>query len=623
MKQSEAGAASADSTNPTQVYKADLVRLMVPGLEPKAEIVPYGVDVEGKYFDGYPQLVKAEGSAQRYAVRKEKNVMVTMRDGVRLAVDIYRPDVDGERFPAIMAYGMWGKDAQEAIEWNADKPQRYYDSPFWDGTMEAGNFMYTVPRGYVHVIPDPRGIGNSEGPATRPDTVHNPADMHDLIEWIAAQPWSNGKVGMMGPSSYSWAQGEVAQNDPPPHLTALRPDEMIYFAGDHFHGIFDTLGYHIVFGRHGNDSTPATPNRALPPPPSLLMEHLPKEALEARLAEALEHPDYKYNTKWYSSLRYPMKSTWTFDMLLDALHPIPVESAAHKIKLPMYLGAPWGTRLYLWGTFHVYENASTPGACKKLMIYPPGFPPRPHTSYHDETVRWYDYWIKGIDNGIMDEPPIKIFVMGINKWKFENEWPLARTQWTKFYLHSQGRLSSDAVGSTSAVDTFVQPAPYLDPTVYCLKYRSAPVEEDMEIIGPVACHLEASIDIDDTNWMVDLIDVAPDGERQLLSTGYLKAKFRALDEEKSKPWQPIHPRQEPVPVVPGKVERYAIQMMPTANVFKKGHSIELIVRNQDDVLSRLGTWGVYMLPFMRTVTHTIHLGNSHVLLPLMPRTEHS
>lgn len=623
MKQSEAGAAAVDSTNPTQVYKADSVGLMVPGLEPKAEFVPYGVDVDGKYFDGYPQIVKAEGSAPRYAVRKEKDVMVTMRDGVRLAVDIYRPDGDGERFPAIMAYGMWGKDAQEAIEWNADKPQRYFDSPLWDGTMEAGNFMYTVPRGYVHVIPDPRGIGNSEGPATRPDTVHNPADMNDLIEWIAAQPWCNGKVGMMGPSSYSWAQGEIAQNDPPPHLAALRPDEMIYFAGDHFHGIFDTLAYHIVFGRHGNDSTPATPNRLLPPPPSLMKEYLPKEVLEARLAEALEHPDYKYNTKWYSSLRYPMKSTWTFDMLLDALHPMPVASSAHKIKLPMYLGAPWGTRLYLWGTFHVFENASTPDACKKLMIYPPGFPPRPHTSYHDETVRWYDYWIKGIDNGIMDEPPIKIFVMGINKWKFENEWPLARSQWTKFYLHPQGRLSSEEIGSTSAVDTFVQPAPYLDPTMYCLKYQSAPVEEDMEIIGPVACHLEASIDIDDTNWMVDLIDVAPNGERQLLSTGYLKAKFRALDETKSKPWQPIHPRQEPVPIVPGKAEMYAIQMMPTANVFKKGHSIELIIRNQDDLLSRLGTWGVYMLPFMQTVTHTIHLGNSHVLLPLIPRTKHS
>ena len=609
------------STTPTGVYKPDSIGLMIPGYEPQPQAVPYGTKVDGVYFDGYPQVVKQPETQPAYPVVRDKDVMVAMRDGTRLAIDIYRPDAQGERFPAILAYGLWGKDAQEAIEWNADKLQRYYDSPLWDGTMEAGNFMYTVPRGFVHVIPDPRGIGNSEGSLAHPALVHNPADIHDIVEWIAVQPWCNGKVGMMGPSSYSWAQGAVAQEDPPPHLVALRPDEMIYFSSDHFHGIFDTMTYHIEFGRHGNDSTPATPNRSLPPVPSLMIQHLPEEVLKAKLAEALENPDYKYNTKWYSSLRYPMKSSRTFDMLLDALHPMPMPSGAHKMELPMYLGTPWDTRLYIWGTFHVYEEASTPAKQKKLMIYPPGFPPRPHTSYHDETVRWHDYWLKGIDNGIMDEPPIKMFVMGINKWKFENEWPLARTQWTKFYLRPQGRLSANDADGEPAVDRFTQPAPYLDPTVYCLQYRTPPLEEDMEITGPVACHLDASIDIDDTNWMIDLVDVAPDGTRQLLSTGYLKAKFRALDPTKSRPWQPIHPRQEPVPVEPGKVERYEIQMMPTANVFQKGHAVELIIRNQDDLLSRLGTWGVYMLPFMQTVTHSIHLGESHVLLPLVPRAK--
>src|SRR5690606_35764637 len=144
----------------------------------KPEPVPYGTDVQGRYFDGYPQIIKVEPSEARYGLRKEKDVMVTMRDGARLAVDIYRPDIEGERFPAIMAYGMWGKDAQESIEWNTDKLQRSYDSPLWDGTMEAGDFTYTVPRGYVHVIPDPRGVGNSDGEAIRPDTVHHTGDIH-------------------------------------------------------------------------------------------------------------------------------------------------------------------------------------------------------------------------------------------------------------------------------------------------------------------------------------------------------------------------------------------------------------------------------------------------------------
>jgi predicted acyl esterase len=284
----------------------------------------------------------------------------------------------------------------------------------------------------------------------------------------------------------------------------------------------------------------------------------------------------------------------------------------------MYLGTPWLNRIYTWGTFESYEKINTPKQNKKLIIYPPGFPPRPYASYHDEIIRWYDHWLKGIDTGIMDEPPIKLFVMGVNKWRFENEWPLARTKWTKFYLHPEGGLSTEAVKGKPEPDILTQPAPYLDPKVYCLRYSTGPLDKDLEVTGPLAFYLEASIDIDDTNWMVDLVDVDPKGNRQWLSVGYLKAAFRAVDKEKSKPYRPIHPRQEPVPVPAGKKTDYAIAMMPTSNVFRKGHSMELAIRNQDDLMGRLGLWGVYMLPFMRTVTHTIHFGKSYVFLPVIP-----
>jgi predicted acyl esterase len=112
--------------------------------------------------------------------------------------------------------------------------------------------------------------------------------------------------------------------------------------------------------------------------------------------------------------------------------------------------------------------------------------------------------------------------------------------------------------------------------------------------------------------------VTPDGKRQLLSNGWLKAAHRALDPNRSKPYDPVHPRQDPVPVPPGKVVRYAIALQPTACVFGKRSWLELVIRNQDDVLSRLGTWGVYMLPFMRTVTHEIHFGDSHLFVPHIP-----
>jgi uncharacterized protein len=604
--------------NKVSVYNGDSVRVTVKGYKPVAQPIPYGTEVKGVYFDGYPQLVKQEESKPIYKVKKEKDIMVTLRDGVRIAVDVYRPDVKDGKFPAILAYAAWGKDAQEAIAWNWDKPQPYYDSPFWDGSMEAGNYMYTVPRGYVHVIPDPRGVGNSEAGGIiykGGSRFEDPKDIYDLIEWIAAQPWCTGKVGMMGPSGYSLAQMEVAQ-DPPPHLVAIRPDEGGEF-GLHFHGIWDTLGYHIGFGRHGNDSTLPPSNFPQTSAPPAMMK-LPKGELEARLQEALNHPDIKYNTKWYSSLKYPMKSPNTFDQILESFHPRPMKETAQNIKLPIYIGTPWVNKLYNWNCFRAWEKVRTPAPNKKLILYPPGFPARPYASYHDEIVRWYDYWLKGIDTGIMDEPPIKLFVMGINKWKFENEWPLARTNWTKYYLHPAGGLSTAQVNDTSKTDTFTQPAPYLDPKVYCLKYTTGPLAVDTEVTGPIALYLEATIDIDDTNWMADLVDVDPEGNRQWVSVGYLKAKFRALDESESKPYLPIHPRQDPVPVTPGRKTEYAISMMSTSVIFQKGHSMELIIRNQDDVLSRLGTWGTYMLPFMQTVTHNIHFGNSHLLLPVIP-----
>jgi predicted acyl esterase len=137
--------------------------------------------------------------------------------------------------------------------------------------------------------------------------------------------------------------------------------------------------------------------------------------------------------------------------------------------------------------------------------------------------------------------------------------------------------------------------------------------------GYIALYLHASIDKDETNWMVDLMDVDPEGNKTLVSNGNLAAEHRALDEAKSKPYLPIHPRRDPVPVPSGKVIEYAIAIMPTSMVFKKGHSIELIIRNQDDLLCRLGAWGVHYLPHMETVTHNIHFGKSNLLLPLIPK----
>jgi putative CocE/NonD family hydrolase len=600
-----------------EIYSGNDVQSHVAGYVPEAQEISFGSAVEGIYFDGYPQIIKSKIADEKYGIKIEKDCMVEMRDGVRVAVDVYRPDTENEKFPAILCWGEWGKDAQDIVAWMKNTPQKYLDSPFWNGSIEGCDFTYTVPRGYVHIIAEPRGIGNSEGVNIGDESLHDEKDIYDAVEWIAKQPWCIGKVVMMGPSSYSRAQLKAGQN-PAPHLFALRPDEAPEpFATENFTGIYDPLLYNIHAGAHAYDQQP--PVSYTQPEPRLQPKALTQYSeieLKERLDELLEDPDIKYNLKFYPEVRYPASSPTLVDDLLYLKHPFPLDSGFQNIKVPMYIGTCWNNRLYQWGTFEAFRKADVMDNHKKLIVYPPMFPARPFAWYHDEGVRWFDYWVKDIDNGIMDEPVVKVFVMGINKWKFETEWPPMRAIYTKFYLQPGGGLSTEAANEDALPEEFIQPAPYIDPTVYCLRYITEPFKNNIEVIGEVALHLDAAIDIDDTNWIVDLMDVNPEGNRFMISSGHLKAKFRAIDEEKSLQYRPVHLRQEPVPVVPGEVNRYDVALVPTANVFRAGHRMEVVIRNQDDMLGKMAKNGVWLMPFMQTVKHSIHFGDSHLLVPI-------
>lgn len=608
-------------TTRQKVYNADELVVQRKNQFATAEKVPYGTNVEGMYFDGYPEIIKGEETQPVYRVKLEKDVKIPMRDGARLYADIYHPDVDGdEKFPVLLAYAYWCKNTNEAFAWMAEHPQKYLDTPFWDGSLEACNFNYTVPRGFIHIVVDPRGIGDSEGYGVKP--WFNKEDVYDTVEWIAAQPWCNGKVGMIGPSAFSIMQIHAGAARPP-HLTALRCDECGCGTWDYFSGTTEIMApYMIETGGHGNDSPPGVPNYEYVPMTPVMFG---APDLEERLAEAREFPDYKYNTKWYSFLRYPRKNPVMFDFLLQSLHPhkgcsshaFVNEDEADKIDIPIYLGTPWNQRLYEFGTLDVWNTVSTPDNQKKLILYPPINTVRPYIEYHDEMVRWHEYWLKGKDNGIMDEPPVKLYVMGINKWRFENEWPLKRTKYTKFFLQPGGGLKPlEAPDGGAAPDILDQQAPYLDATVYSLNYSTGVLDHDVEVVGQITLNLFASIDIDDTTWYADLLDVDENGEKFVISSGALRAQYRQLDEEKSTPEHPIHPWADPVPIEPGKVYEYNIQMLPAACVFKKGHQIELVIRNQDDLRSKMAMNGVYRMPFMRSARHEIYFGKSHLLLPL-------
>lgn len=557
-------------------------------------------------------------SQPEYKIKAEKNVYVKMRDEVRIAVDIFRPDAPG-KFPALLAISPYSKDTQAM-----PIPPQPLGTPLWDGSLEAGNTDYLVSRGYVHIIVDIRGTGNSEGEFLNMWSKDEVDDGYELVEWAAHQDWCDGNVGMVGISYFAIIQYMVAALQPP-HLKAIFP---LDGWGDLYrdivcHGGMMNVGFwapYLWSLTAATSSVPATPGITSP------------EDYKRLLEEAKANEDIKINPFLARILANPQMNPIMFDFLLHPNDgPFYWERSAYtrydKINIPAYLGAPWGQfRMHLPGAFSSYLGIDAP---KKLLITPPPDFERPWYDYHDVVVRWYDHWLKGIDTGIMDEPPIKLFVMGANQWRYEHEWPLARTKWTKFYLHTWERLLPepgifpDEPLYYDKPDCFVHQVVHTTSEVQSVKYLSSPMTEDTEVTGPIALYLYASIDTDDTNWIVTLNDVSPHGAETILTGGWLKASHRAVDESKSKPWQPFHPHTESVPVVPGEICQYAIVIQPTSNVFKEGHSLKLEITSSDyeGAYTHMKTH-FYHIPSSKITLHKIYHDKehpSHLLLPIIPK----
>lgn len=585
--------------------------------------------------DSPPPHYQREPSYEKMV--QERDVMVPVRDGVRLCVDIYRPETT-EKLPALLSISIHNKELQSPELTEALPPQPAW-SPLWMGPAEAGDTWYFVSRGYAHVIGNPRGVGKSEGGGS-------PAwDCYDLIEWIAQQPWCDGNVGMIGISGFGAEQLAVAKQQPP-HLKAIFPydprgayGELGGFRDEYPGGVLHTFRYMLsLFSvTHQEKGQPGE----LPP------------QVEKMWKEAMDNPDYKMYSNLYNVVVMRGQHLPTFfNVLIKPYDSEEVvkksEAEFEKIKVPTYTGSGWYGYTYkthLQGAQHWYQGIKAP---KKLMFTGPAHLERPFHSYHDEILRWHDYWLKGIDTGIMDEPPVKVWVMGGNKWRYADNWPLPETRWTKFYLHSWERLRTEPFTPTSFED-YEEPDAFLQmPLTHTrkiqgLRYMTEPLPEDMLVIGPSALYLYASIDQKDTNWIVILKDVGPDvsvrtareGEWETsanlpereLTRGWLKASHRAIDQARSKPWEPWHPlsREAQQPVTPGEINEYAIEILATANLFEKGHRICLDITSLDLPIGVTGVTSVEYIPYhvcsSKITVHKIYHNEkypSYLLLPVIP-----
>ena len=571
---------------------------------------------------------------------EERDIRVSMRDGIQLAIDVYRPDGPGP-FPVLYAAALHNKDMQGPDIADVLPPQPAH-APLWFGPIEAGDTRRFIANGYVHIIAQPRGSAKSEGHYGHEDTDH-----YDTIDWISRQPWCDGNVGMVGISGYAGEQWRAAAQGHPA-LKAIFPYDACSAYGGMFGfrdfypgGVLHTFPYLLdVF---------STVHESRDRPGELSAED------EAFHRAAMANPDFKMYMNLYNILT--QKGQRTFIMYRSMVAPwepagtvAAAEERFKKIKIPYYTGSgayAYTYKLHWLGAQHYFQKVDAP---RKLLFSGPAHLERPFHQYHDEIIRWYDHWLKGIDTGIMAEPPVRYWLTGANEWRTGADWPLPEAEWVKFYLGNWERLTTTPPRPSAELgkaalepDIFTQMPLKKTTGVQRLRYMTEPLAHDLTVVGPISLTLHAAIDKPDTNWIVVLKDVGPDvsvvtareGERSVpadlpereLTRGWLKASYRALDTDRSTPWEPFHQLTrdaiEPVPV--GEIVEYRIQILATANQFKAGHRICLEITALDVPTGTGAMTNVEYIPYhvcsSETVTHSVyHDGDrpSHLLLPVIP-----
>lgn len=567
-------------------------------------------------------FIKFEAPGQTITIRKD--LRVPMRDGVELAADAYHGAVDKPR-PALVALSPYGKELQALA---LTTPPQKRPSPMWDGCIEAGDIARIVKEDYVHVIGDVRGSGHSGGEHIgnyNAGGVSLGQDAYDFIEWVAAQPWCDGNVGMVG-ISYFGSMQVLAAAERPPSLKA------IFISGGHFDFYETTYHGGIMWfmpraareGR-GGDSGWAFTDRVK----SRMLEQYAPEELKERVTKRLQDPDIAAWPNLVHVLHYPKNHEAWFDIVMNELdgpwyeERNPITLAPH-IDIPVYLQLDQGRGWTLDGTIELFHALKGP---KVLDIGP--YPPmqsRPFIEEHDKMFRWYAHWLKGQDNGVMDEPAVKVFVEGSRQVVAGDDWPPKPVAYQPLYLRPRGKLSGEPEPMAveyAAPDGFYQAPLTVTEKVEILSWTTDRFEESVEMIGTGAAHIFAEIDQSDTNFILRLWDVAPTGKRQLITTGYLKASHRELDEARTTEGNPYHPHTRAVPVEPGKVEEYVLRLYPFANTFRPGHRLVVELSNGEplaDEHNALLPPDAYHLPVGRPVTHKIYRDAAHPSRLVLPFT---
>ena len=550
------------------------------------------------------------------------DVGVPARDGVLLSTDIYMPSTGGP-FPALLVRTIY------------DNQSEYY-------VPAAGRF---AERGYAVVAQDCRGRFDSGGEF---DPYHREAeDGYDTQEWIGAQSWCDGNVGTWGQSYVGFTQSLTAPLRSQ-YLKALVPtvsqqDNFGHFYADGALQLCMCINFVNLAGR-----TVQRGSRGLIDSEEFY-RRLP---LVSALDDITDLPYYRQIIEHYT-----FDDFWKSDSL---------RYKYGEIEAPAYLVTGWYDGL-MHETIRLFKGWSTKSRSpesrrlSKLLVGPwghgnigssvpygtIGFGAAAELDFVEEQLRWFDRRLKGVDNGMDDEPPVRIFVMGENVWRSEDEWPLARTRYTHYYLHGGGsantmrgdgalateppgdgppdRYSYDPEDPVPTVGgqimdgwerAFAPSGPWdrrpVERRGDVLVYTTEPLERDVEVTGPISLTLFASSSAPDTDFSGALVDVHPDGKAIIICEGLLRARFRDSMET-------------PALMEPGNVYELTVDMWETSNLFKAGHRIRLEVSSSnfprfDRNLNTGHRPG--MDAEMRVAEQTIYHDAqrpSHLTLPVVPR----
>jgi predicted acyl esterase len=559
----------------------------------------------------------------------DRDAEIPMRDGARLRANVYRPDGPGQ-FPVLMTFGPYGKDVplrefmQEAWDRLTETyPEILAASSCKHLVFERPDPEVWVPHGYVVIAVDSRGAGKSPG-RLDPNSPAEFRDFYDAIEWAAAQPWSSGKVGLLGISYYAAGQWFVAAMRPP-HLAAMLPWQGTYdFYRDRTRqdGIFASgflkrwWARSVLRNQHGNAESPY---------------HDIYTGERTTGAAALSADELAGNRAGYLEdvLAHPLNDAFYRERTPDLA----------KIDVPALVVANWGgLGLHLRGTIRGWMGL---GSRQKWLKVQSGsyF----HTFLQPKNValqrRFFDRWLKGVDNGFENEPRVEVEIRApgdsVRRVARSDAWPLPQTQWTRLHLDAASKtLAAEAPdAATSASYAALSPG---------VTFSTAPLPADAEIVGPVKAKLFLSSTTPDTDIFATVCAFDPDGQEMTfiaapepkapVTQGWLRVSQRRLDPQRSTEYLPYYPHDERQPLVPGEIYQVDLEIWPMGLWLPRGSRLTLTIQGKD--FERPGATGplrgvawfthddpVDRPPERFAGTNTLHTGGerqSYLLLPTLP-----